>query len=60
MDEFHLRIALSHLIAGGLFYGMEIGEIRQIIKEVLDDYLEKWKEELKNNNNERRTKNKMQ
>jgi hypothetical protein len=46
-DEFHLRIALSHLIAGGLFYGMGIEEIRQISKEVLDDYLEKWNEEVK-------------
>lgn len=46
-EEFHLRIALSHLIAGGLFYGMEIEEIAQIIKEVVDDYTEKWNEEAK-------------
>jgi hypothetical protein len=43
-NEFHLRIAISHAIAGGLFYDMEIEKIVCIVKEVADEYQEKWEE----------------
>jgi uncharacterized protein YeeX (DUF496 family) len=45
--EMNLRISISQVIGGGLFCQMEIEEIVRIIREIADDYEEKWKETIK-------------
>jgi hypothetical protein len=45
----HLKIAISHALAGGLYYGMDLQEITDIIKEVVDEYKQEWKKETKAN-----------
>lgn len=47
-DTAHLMISTSQIIAGSLYKGMEMEDIIETIKEVLDDYAIEWKKELKN------------
>ena len=46
-NQFHLKIATSHLIAGALFYDMDedIDEIIENIKQTCDDYKYQWEVE---------------
>jgi hypothetical protein len=41
-NEFHIKIATSHLIAGALFYEMELDEIIKLINETCDEYKKQW------------------
>jgi hypothetical protein len=47
-NEYHLRVSISQIIAGSLYAEMELEDIIETIKEVLDDYLIEWKKELNN------------
>lgn len=43
---FNFRMAIVHIMTRGIDNGLEVEKVVQIVKEVAEDYSEKWQEEI--------------
>lgn len=46
-NEIMMKVALNYIIAGYLYHDGDVESACQALREVANDYMEKWKEETK-------------